>query len=59
MNAVGQPERATQDRIIVLFRDELGCRYLGDWTDRGGNARKALSTGRLRFMMPLPVETVA
>ena len=35
---VGMPERATQDRILALFRDELGYRYLGDWTDRGGNS---------------------
>src|SRR6266566_9862254 len=38
MNAVGQPERSTQNRIIALFRDELGYRYLGDWTDRDGNS---------------------
>src|SRR5258708_16442486 len=37
MSTVGQPERATQDRVINLFRDELGYRYLGDWTDRDGN----------------------
>jgi len=36
---IGQPERATQDRIIALFRDELHYRYLGDWTDRDGNNR--------------------
>jgi len=35
---VGQPERATQNRVIALFRDQLGCRYLGDWTDRDGNS---------------------
>ncbi|HZL19975.1 MAG TPA: HsdR family type I site-specific deoxyribonuclease [Polyangia bacterium] len=35
---VGQPERATQSRVIALFRDELGYRYLGDWTDREGNS---------------------
>ena len=34
---VGQPERATQNRVIALFRDELLYRYLGDWTDRAGN----------------------
>jgi len=38
MSTVGQPERATQDRVIALFRDELGYRYLGDWTDRYGNS---------------------
>jgi type I restriction enzyme, R subunit len=38
MNTVGQPERATQNRVIALFRDELGYRYLGDWTDRDSNS---------------------
>ena len=38
MTTVGQPERATQNRVIALFRDELGYRYLGDWTDRDGNS---------------------
>ncbi|MBU1699378.1 MAG: restriction endonuclease subunit R, partial [Candidatus Eisenbacteria bacterium] len=38
MSTVGQPERATQNRVISLFRDELGYRYLGDWTDRDGNS---------------------
>ena len=38
VGTVGQPERATQSRVIALFRDELGYRYLGDWTDRDGNS---------------------
>jgi type I restriction enzyme, R subunit len=38
VTVVGQPERATQNRVITLFRDELGYRYLGDWTDRDGNS---------------------
>ena len=38
MNIVGQPERATQNRVISLFCDELGYRYLGDWTDRYDNS---------------------
>lgn len=38
MTPVGQPERATQNRVLTLFRDELHYRYLGDWTDRDGNS---------------------
>jgi type I restriction enzyme R subunit len=37
MSSVSQTERATQDRIIALFRDELNYRYLGDWADRADN----------------------
>ena len=40
MTAIGQPERATQNRVIALFRDELGYQYLGDWTDREGNSHE-------------------
>jgi type I restriction enzyme R subunit len=38
MSEVGQSERATQDRVIALFENELGYRYLGDWSDRPGNS---------------------
>jgi type I restriction enzyme R subunit len=38
MSDIGKPERITQNRIIALFRDELGYRYLGDWTDRDENS---------------------
>ena len=38
MSTVGTPERATQNRVLALFRDELGYRTLGDWTDRAGNS---------------------
>lgn len=36
--SVGQSERETQNRVIALFRDALGYRHLGDWTDRAGNS---------------------
>ncbi|MBL1265847.1 type I restriction endonuclease subunit R [Methylomicrobium sp. RS1] len=38
MTAIGKPERATQNRVIALFQEELDYRYLGDWTDRNGNS---------------------
>ncbi len=49
MSTIGQPERATQNRVIALFREELGYRYLGDWTDRDGNSNieEALLTAYL------------
>jgi type I restriction enzyme R subunit len=35
---IGQPERATQNRVIALFCDELHYRYLGNWQDRDRNS---------------------
>ena len=31
-------ERATQDRVLKLFQEQLGYRSLGDWKDRQGNS---------------------
>jgi type I restriction enzyme R subunit len=31
-------ERTTQDRVLRLFQEQLGYRYLGDWKDRLGNS---------------------
>ena len=38
MSGVGQPEYVTQKRVIALFENDLGYRYLGDWTDRSTNS---------------------
>lgn len=38
MNGIGQPERATQSRVIALFHGGLGYRTLGDWADREGSS---------------------
>ena len=32
--SIFEKERETQDRIVKLFKDELGYSYLGDWHDR-------------------------
>lgn len=38
MSGIGKSERETQNRVLGLFRDELGYRYLGDWSDRMANS---------------------
>lgn len=35
--SINKPERATQERVIQLFKQKLGYRYLGDWSDRAAN----------------------
>ncbi|MCP3034886.1 MULTISPECIES: type I restriction endonuclease subunit R [Xanthomonas] len=34
---INKSERATQARVVQLFTEQLGYRYLGDWADRVGN----------------------
>jgi type I restriction enzyme R subunit len=36
---VGQNERGTQDRIVGLFRDQLGYEYVGRWEYRENNSQ--------------------
>lgn len=38
MSTVGQRERATQNRIVKLFQQQLGYSFYGDWQDRADNA---------------------
>jgi type I restriction enzyme R subunit len=38
MRNPGEIERRTQNRLVKLFRDQLGYDYLGNWVDRVGNS---------------------
>jgi type I restriction enzyme R subunit len=50
MNEVGQSERATQNRVVQLFKEYLGYNYLGGWKDRPNNSNieTELLTANLR-----------
>lgn len=50
MDGIGKPESVTQNRVIALFRDELGYRYLGDRTywDGNSNIEEGLLAANLR-----------
>ena len=47
MSTVGQKERATQNRVVNLFR-QLGYTYLGNWETRDNNCN---TTSRLTQQM--------
>ena len=48
MTPTVRTERATQDRVIALFRDELGYRFLGSRSDRdNSNVEEDLLTAHL------------
>lgn len=38
MSKVGQIERATQNRVVQLFQQQLQYEYLGNWEEREGNS---------------------
>jgi hypothetical protein len=38
VSGVDQPEHAPQNRVVAMFCDELGYRYLDNWADRDGNS---------------------
>ena len=47
MSTVGQPERATQNRVVKLFQSSaLDYHYYGDWQDRADNSN--IEEGYLR-----------
>ena len=50
MSQVGQRERATQTRVVRLFREQLGYHYLGDWQEqeRSSPIEKNLLTAWLK-----------
>lgn len=50
MSDVGQPERKSQNRVVALFRDQLGYEYLGNWSgrERNSNVEIALLTQNLK-----------
>ena len=37
-DVIGKPEKATQNRIVTLFKKELGYTYLGDLSERENNS---------------------
>jgi type I restriction enzyme R subunit len=38
VSTVGQRERATQNRVVKLLKEQLGYRYLGNWEERPDNS---------------------
>ena len=38
MSTVGQIERATQNRVVTLLKEQLGYTYLGNWEVRQDNS---------------------
>lgn len=51
MSGVGDIEKATQDRVVKLFQEQLGYYYLGDWEERQGNSsiEQSLLAKHLKF----------
>ncbi|MDO6683784.1 hypothetical protein Q4551_15950 [Oceanobacter sp. 5_MG-2023] len=54
MSNVGQRERATQNRLVKFFQQELGYRCLGNREHRENNRNieQELLTGKTRLVKP-------
>ncbi len=46
MSSIGQIEKRTQQRVLRLFREQLGYDSLGDWTEREDTCRAGGIIGR-------------
>lgn len=60
MSKVGQPERATQNRVIALLTQKLGYQYIGNWYNRANNSNieTDLLTAFLRDRQKYPPELI-
>ena len=50
MSTVGQRERATQNRVVRLFQEQLGYEYLGNWEVREEDNRNIEEVVLRRFL---------
>lgn len=57
MTTIGQIERATQNRIVKLFREQLGYDYLGNWEERSNNQSEPSPASRVR--KPVSVTSIS
>ncbi|MEB3148774.1 MAG: HsdR family type I site-specific deoxyribonuclease [Sphaerospermopsis sp.] len=60
MSKVGQPERATQNRVIALLTQKLGYQYIGNWYNRANNSNieTDLLTTFLRDIQKYPPDLI-
>ena len=59
MSDVGQIERKTQDRVVKLFRDQLGYEYLGNWEYREDNSNVESRAAYVRTCAPAATTTTS
>ena len=57
MSTLGQRERATQNRVVEFFQQELNYAYLGDWQDRQGKCETEYLFQRFRMRKSFFIDT--